>query len=117
MGSDFNAHLEVVIDFKNGKPFFDKDGQENFDLSKIPQIPAQFEKFVKLESWWWGDVFDVKEDTGKVIYVNNFRPRCVDMGEEEGDEVYAPLEEYLEFESFCKWMRDSGVSFRYSLSY
>ena len=114
----FDAYLEVPIHFNKGRPFFyDRNGQMEFDLSKIPTIPEEFQCFETLRGWSWGALLAVEGDKVNV-YLSSFTPSFEKMKADptyrEGD---ISLETFQHFEAFCEWVCETGIEYRYTMSY
>lgn len=114
----FDAYLEVPIMFKAGKPYFyDRVGNMEFDLSKIPVIPEEFRCFETLRGWNWGALLSVEGDK-VMVDLSSFTPSFEKMKEDptytEGD---ISLETFEHFEAFCQWVCDTGIEYRYHMSY
>ena len=114
----FDAYLEVSIMFKGGKPYFyDRSGNMEFDLSKIPVIPEEFQCFEVLRGWSWGALLAVEGDKVNVdlsSFTPSFEKMKADPTYREGD---ISQETFEHFEAFCRWVCDTGIEYRYTMSY
>ncbi len=86
----FDAFLQVHLSFEKGRPYFFNPGLEReFDLTKIPRIPEEFQCFETLRGWSYGALLNPEPNEMEVDVLVKF----------------------------CEWVRSTDVEFKYMLSY
>jgi hypothetical protein len=113
----FDAYLQLTMRFEKGRPYFYKPGVlKVFDLTKIPKIPEEFQRFEELHGWSYGALLS-PEPNEMEIDLTTFEPSYMNM---VADPTYVggiSVEEFQLFEKFCEWVRSTGLDFKYMLSY
>lgn len=133
----FDANLEVVLYYEGGRPFFYSQemrpkwsdtglsieqhlvSKKEFDLSKLPTLPAEFQSFEKLRGWSFGAVFlNVKEDDSvDTLYLDTLELSYENVKKHpEFDDDISP-ELFEKFKNFCTWAKQTGIWFYYRVSY
>lgn len=114
----FDAYLQLTMRFEKGRPYFyNPVAEKEFDLSRIPTIPEEFQCFEKLRGWSYGALLS-PEPNSTEVELTSFEPSyekmVTDATYTEGD---ISLEEFHHFVRFCEWARSTGIDFKYVLSY
>jgi hypothetical protein len=123
----FDAYVQITLYFKNGRPYFYLNGEQEFDLTKIPSIPEEFRDFEQLRGYGYMALLTSTKDTNSYrddkreiteIPIDEIVPDYDTMTAsscyEEGDITHT---EFVEFQRFCDWVRKTGVDFTYYMSY
>ena len=115
MGLD--AYVYVQLYFEKGRPYFyNPMAEKEFDLSKIPTIPEEFQCFETLRGWSYGALLSPESNSTEVD-LTSFKPSYMMMKADPTYEGGISMEEFQHFEKFCEWVRSTGVEFKYVLSY
>ena len=118
----FDAYLYVKLYFEKGRPYFYRLGltkvfDKEFDLSKIPTIPEEFQCFEKLRGWSYGALLS-PEPNETDVELSSLNPCYEKM---VADPTYTEgsigVEEFQLFGKFCEWVRSTDIDFKYMLSY
>lgn len=114
----FDVYVYVQLYFEKGRPYFYKPGAEReFDLSKIPRIPEEFQCFETLRGWSYGALLSPEPNSTEVD-LTTFEPSYEKM---VADSTYTEgsigVEEFQLFGKFCEWVRSTDIDFKYMLSY
>jgi hypothetical protein len=114
----FDAFLQIHLSFEKGRPYFFNPGLEReFDLTKIPRIPEEFQCFETLRGWSYGALLSPEPNEMEVDLLSlrpSYEKMVTDPTYTEGD---ISLEEFHHFVKFCEWVRSTDVEFKYMLSY
>ena len=119
MGFDMIIACSLSLCPESGKPFITcKNGQKNFDLSQIPEVPQEFRRFIQLRGsvfYEYTRSFGPDETIVDIIkFIDRFPPW--DEVELDGDEVWTSLD-HNKFYAAVEWMADSEVNYIVSWSY
>ncbi len=114
----FDAYVYVQLYFEKGRPYFYTPmAEKEFDLSKIPRIPEEFQCFEKLRGWSYGALLSPGPNETEVAITSldpSYETMVTDPTYTEGS---ISVEEFQHFEKFCEWVRSTEIDFKYMLSY
>jgi len=114
----FDAYIYVQLYFEKGRPYFYTPGlTKEFDLTKIPTIPVEFQCFEKLHGWSYGALLSPETNETEVDLLSlrpSYEKMVADTTYTEGS---ISVEEFQLFEKLCEWVRSTDVEFKYTLSY